>query len=93
MDLTATRAGFSNFGADIPSDHRVLWVEFVLKDVFGSLDKIYKRFTLLKTSDPQDVKNTHIAQKGIEATEMPEKYEGITCYSKRQFYTSPRTRI
>ena len=56
IGLTATRAGYSKFEEGIPSDDRVLWVEFVLQDVFGSSDKINKRVTLLKASDPRDVK-------------------------------------
>ena len=56
IGLTATRAGYCKFDVDISSDHRVLWVEFVLNDVFGSSDKTYNRFTQLKASDPRDVK-------------------------------------
>lgn len=54
--LTATRAGYSKFREGIPSDQRVLWVEFVLQEVFGSSDKINKKVKLLKASDPIDVK-------------------------------------
>ena len=37
-------------------DHRVLWVELSLQDVFGSSDKINKIVTLLKASDPRYVR-------------------------------------
>ena len=34
-------------------------VEFQLKDVFGTNDKITKRTTMQKASDPRDVKNLY----------------------------------
>ena len=52
----ATKAGYSNVRKGILSDHRVLWVEFLLKDVFGTDDKITKQITMLKASDVRDVK-------------------------------------
>ena len=59
-------AGYSNFGKEIPSNHRVLLVNFVLKEIFGSSDKIFKRVTLLRASDPRDViKYIHRTKKYI----------------------------
>ena len=56
IGLTTRRRSYSKFGEGIPSDHRVLWVDFFLNDVFGSSDKIVKVVKLLKASDPRDVK-------------------------------------
>ena len=36
----ALRGGYSKFIEGIPSDHRVLWVEFQLTEFFGSTDTI-----------------------------------------------------
>ena len=43
LGLTAIRGGYSNSKEGIPSDHRVLWVEFQLIDLFGSCDTIVKK--------------------------------------------------
>ena len=45
----ATKVGYSNFREGIPSDHRVMWVESLLKNIFGIDDKITKRITMLKS--------------------------------------------
>ena len=59
IGLTITKEGYSNFKEGISSDHRVMSVEFQLKDVFGTNDKITKRTTMQKASDPRDVKNLY----------------------------------
>ena len=79
------RAGYSNFGERIPSDNRVLLVEFVLNEIFGSSNKIFKRVTLLKASNLRGVKNRYIAQKITKTTKVPGKDEGFTCYFKVSF--------
>ena len=56
IELTAIKAGYSNFREGIPSDHRVFRVKFLLRDVFGTADKITKRVSMLKASDPRKVK-------------------------------------
>ena len=40
LGLTALRGGYSKFKEGIPSDHRILWVEFQLTQLFGSTDTI-----------------------------------------------------
>ena len=49
----ATKVGYSNFREGIPSDHRVMWVESLLKNIFGIDDKITKRITMLKSKWPK----------------------------------------
>ena len=45
LGLTALRGGCSKFKEGIPSDHRVLWVEFQLTTLFRSTDIIVKSDT------------------------------------------------
>ena len=40
LELKALRGGYSKFKEGIPSDHRVLWVEFQLTELFGSPETI-----------------------------------------------------
>ena len=56
LELASLRGEYSKFKEGIPSDHRVLWVEFQLTDLFGSPDKIVEIVIQLETSDPLDVK-------------------------------------
>ena len=57
LGLTVLRGGYSKFKEGIPSDHRILWVEFQLTELFGSTDIIVlKKVIQLKTNDPRDVK-------------------------------------
>ena len=56
IGLTATKTGYSNFREGIQSDHRVLWVECLIEDVFKTEDKIAERVAVLKASDSRDVK-------------------------------------
>ena len=78
IGLTATRAGYSKFREGIPSDHRVLWVEFVLQEVFGSSDKINKKVTLLKASDPRDImKYIHRIKKEMKIVQCLDKMKEL----------------
>ena len=54
MGLTALRGGYSKFKEGIPSDHRLLWVEFPLTTLFGLMDNIVKKVSKRKASDPRD---------------------------------------
>ena len=49
LGLTAQRGGYSKFKEGIPSDHRVLWVEFQLTEFFGSTDTIVKKSDTTKS--------------------------------------------
>ena len=56
LGLTALRGGYLNFKEGIPSDQRMLWVEFPLTELFGSTNNTTKNLIKLKASDPRDVK-------------------------------------
>ena len=55
LGLKPTKEGYFKFREGILSDHRVLWLEFRLIDVFGSSDNIYKKVLQLKESNPRNV--------------------------------------
>ena len=45
LGLASLRGEYSKFKVGIPSDHKVLWVEFQLTDLFGSPEKSLKSDT------------------------------------------------
>ena len=46
--LTTTRAGYSKFKENTSLDHRVLWIKFLLMEVFGTKEKNVKKWLKLK---------------------------------------------
>ena len=79
LGFTAQRGGYSKFKVGIPSDHRVLWVEFQLTAFFGSPGTIVKKVIQLKASDPRDIKKYITrSNKKLKKTQLPVDIKGFT---------------
>ena len=81
IGLKPTKEGYLKFREGVFSNHRVLWVEFRLIDVFGSSDNIYKKVLQLKASDPRNVAK-YIAKtnKRLQKEQCVKKMENCKVY-------------
>ena len=66
LDLTVLRGNYSKNKEGIPSNRRVLWVEFQLTALFGSMNTIVKKVIQLKVSDSRDIKKISLVQISIK---------------------------